>query len=496
MHAPAQKFRRLYFGRASAEREVADDPDRFMKTFYDRWDIRSSINKPQFCLVIGPKGIGKTAIGLFVYLSLVEVAGDHAVFAKTLNLDEVSPGVSPISSITQKLVSDQNMGLTDAAWRLFLSLRMFELVMSDASGSLARDTRIQQLASRLQASGLTGSDFPTVLRKVRENKTRVSISGFVGKDWSSKDAEEISVNHLGDALTALLLDLESENHFLLTIDGLDRIINHNDAYWQTLAALLRVADDFHNKFLQARADLRILVMCRSDVFRKIHFADSDKIAGDSAKFIDWGAHQTIAADSQLWDYVAKKAGITPEELFQILPETVTVGEREGRPQSIKIADYLLGFTRSTPRDLSLLMKKIQESIVPTDRILSWKRVRQAADSFASDNLLTIVNAEATGIIKVDVQDKLGEIVSSLPAANNVTFRDLANSVEQAGVDKDITSDLAEFLFMAGLLGNYDQKTGYIQFYHRRNTYKFRRQGPWVLQRGLMYAFNVKYGRSH
>ena len=49
--------------------------------------------------------------------------------------------------------------------------------------------------------------------------------------------------------------------------------------------------------------------------------------------------------------------------------------------------------------------------------------------------------------------------------------------------------------MAGLLGNYDPRTGYIQFYHRRDTYKFRRTGPWQLHRALMYAFNVPYTRG-
>ena len=49
--------------------------------------------------------------------------------------------------------------------------------------------------------------------------------------------------------------------------------------------------------------------------------------------------------------------------------------------------------------------------------------------------------------------------------------------------------------MAGLIGNYDRNTGYIQFYHRRDTYKFKRTGPWQLHRGLMYAFNIPYSRG-
>jgi hypothetical protein len=483
----------LYFGMSSAEAEAAADPDLFLRTYYDRWGLKSQLFTPQYFLIVGPKGAGKSAVSEFIRLSLEDRSGEHAVFSKTLNLDQISPGISPLSAITSKLVSEEATGITDSAWRLFLSLRIFELVLQDHSCDLTRDVQVQKLADDLRKSGLAAGDFPSVLRRVRENKTAISLRGLIGKDWASTEVDEVSVTHLGEALIGLILQAKSGNHFLLAIDGLDRIIADNRAYWTTLAALLRVSDDLHKKFRQASTDVRVLVMCRSDVFRRINFADADKIAGDSALFIDWGAHQTTPADSHLWDYIAAKAEIGPRDLFALLPEFVTVGERKGNARLIKIAEYLLQFTRSTPRELTMLMKRVQEEI-PAGGYATSDRVRVAADNFASRDLLTIVKAEATGTVSSVVQDHLDEVLSNLPSATELTPEDLRTAISAAGLESDTVRLFSEFLFMAGLLGNYDPQSGYVQFYHRRDTYKFKRRGPWTINRGLMYAFNIPYSR--
>ncbi len=379
-----RNLRNLYFGRASSETEASEDPARFRRTFYDRWGISDQISKPKYFLIVGPKGVGKTAVSEFTRLALESTYGQHAVFADTISLEEVSPGITPLSSITQKLSSEQSSGITDSAWRLFLSIRILKLILRDQSADLAKEPRTQQLFDKLAKSGLGSGDFPGVLRRVRENKLSFSLKGLLGGESSAKDTDEVSVSNLGEALIRLILNTRSENHFILSVDGLDRIISDNPAYWSTLAALLRVADKLHKQFMSAQVDLRIMVMCRSDVFRKISFADADKIAGDSALFIDWGAHQTKPEDSHLWDYLAAKAEITPGELFSMLPDSVTVGERSktGNPRSIKIAEYLLQFTRSTPREITLLMRRIQEEVPPGGYTTS-ARVRLAADSFAS-----------------------------------------------------------------------------------------------------------------
>lgn len=483
-------FRELYFGKASAEAEVSEDADRFLDTYYDRWNIKDVVRNKSAFLVVGPKGSGKSAVGAFIDQSLKRKHGEHSVFNAQVNFDEVAPNISTLANISSKIVSEGSSGVTDSAWRLFLSVQLLTLLMRDESSELNRDPAVLQFVKELQSAGLMVADFPSVLRKVRESRLSISVKGLLSGERSTSEVDAISVGQLGDWIANLVFGSRSANSFTLTIDGLDRIISENEAYWLSLAALLRVGYDFHNRLKAASSDIRIFIMCRSDVFRKIQFADADKIVSD-ALFIDWGTYQTQATDSPLWDYLALKAGITPEKLFTFFPESVLVGQRRGPGNLITTPSYLIHATRSTPREMTMLMRKIQAQ-VPTTGSPTSERIRNGVDEFASRDLLTIVLAEATGILGAVVRKSFEEIISGLPSAKDVRLQDFRDAALRVGVEVGVVADLCEFMFMAGLLGNYNPDNGYVQFYHRRDTYAFKRQGPWQLHVALMYAFNVPY----
>lgn len=489
-------FRTLDFGRASSEAEVARDSERFLATYFDRWEILPNARRraPDYFLVIGPKGSGKTGVGEATRLEMTRVYGEHAVFARSLDLDQVSPTLMPLTSLTKKLVPQQASAITDSAWRLFLGIRFLELLMQDQSSDAHQEGRLGRLHSELVSTGLAESDFPTVLRKVRENRLSFKVAQ-IGLETVTTSADEIAISTLGAAIQKQILAVQSANHFMLVVDGLDRIVSDNDSYWLTLAALLRVGDEYHRRFVSAKADLRLLVMCRSDVFRRIQFADADKIAIDSAKSIDWSAHLTKPVDSPLWDYLAAKAKISVQGLLDLFPSDVAVGQRQSdKSRQIPILEYLISSTRSTPREMSSLMRRLQE-VMPPGGFITSERVREAVDLFASRDLLTMLVAEATGLIEAQVGRRLGELLSHLPAATYVERSDIEAALQTSELSTELAGELCEFLFLAGVLGNYDPRTGYVQFYHRRDTYGFKAKGPWHLHKGLMYALNIPYSKG-
>lgn len=330
-------IRSLYFGEASAEREVSENPERFLRTYLDVWGVEEKLLANDFFLILGPKGSGKTAVGEFSRLTLERRFGVEKVLSVTRNMDELAPNIAPLSALTSKLVGEDTQGVTATAWRLYIGLQLAALAIKDQAGSLASDWQFLSLWRQLNSSGLISAqaevvDFPTVLRRVREGRLSFSAaaSGIAGSAGAVvSDTDELSVTHLGEFLMDTILNAHSSTRYLLVIDGLDRVIGENRAYWLSVSGLLMAAADIHMRIRRERSNVTLMVMCRTDVFRRVNFADADKIAGDSSVFVDWANHQTRIVDSYLWDYLARKAEVTVEELLALLPDEVVVGPEAG-----------------------------------------------------------------------------------------------------------------------------------------------------------------------
>lgn len=490
-----KNIRSLYFGEVSAEVEVAKDPERFMSTYLDIWGLEERLLKNDFFLVLGPKGTGKTALGHFCRLTLENRYGLPKVMSVSRDMDQLTPNISPLSALTSKLVSEDAQGVTATAWRLYIGLQLSSLAIADQASPLAHTPEFVRLWGELQQAGLVSehtvtADFPTVLRKVREGKLSFSAKIF-GGEALKRDTDEISVTQLGDTLIDTILAASSDTHYQLIIDGLDRVIGTNKAYWLSVSSLLMAASDIHMKIMTRHSNIHLMVMCRTDVFRRIGFADADKIAGDSALFVDWANQQTRIEDNYLWDYLAKKAGISVDDLMAVIPNEVIVGEKSSRGRRLEGIPYFFSSTRCTPREMTMLMRQVQSATPPGQQV-TGERLRTAVDNFASQDLMSILMAESLGILRPESRDALSAVISGLPSASRVEFSHLEEAVKAVGLNPDAAKEIGEFLFLAGVLGNLNASRGHVQFYYRRDTYTFNVRGPWVLHRGLMYAFNVPY----
>ena len=478
----------LYFGKAAAENEVAQDQDRFMRTYFDRWGLPDAVAKHERFLILGPKGTGKSAAAWYVALQWERSLGAHAVISSHVDFDELNRTQTPLVSLDKKLVSGEVTNLTDAAWKLFLGVRFLESLVKDPASSSSRDAHSLKLLNDLKEAGLASDDYPKVLRTVRERKGGIGVPKIVNGEVSKREVESLSPGQLRDALLELVLHAESPNRHLLSIDGLDKAISNNDSYWQTLSALIRVADSLRRKALQARADhLYLLVMCRSDVFRNVQFADAPKIAADAGVHIEWHAEAAVAREVLLWEYLARKAEISTEELMAFLPTAVRVGKQGG----VETLRYLLDFTRYTPRDMSLLFSELSANAV-AGRPLNGADVRQSCDRFATQHLLQEIVAEGSGLLPHAVVARIQSLLSNLPK-RIFTKAEFERAMRTAGITEGISSvELAEYLFLQGAIGNYKPAIGYYQFYHRRDAYRFQAAGPWILHTGLVYALNIPW----
>ncbi|GLZ09531.1 hypothetical protein Acsp03_69970 [Actinomadura sp. NBRC 104412] len=152
--------------------------------------------------------------------------------------------------------------------------------------------------------------------------------------------------------------------------------------------------------------------------------------------------------------------------------------------------YLLDFTRYTPRDMTELFRSIQgrANIGP----VTSEQVRAGADSFATNHLLHEIISESVGLLPEVVTSRLEQFFNALPASK-FEKSDLMQAMEESAIADAISaSDLGEYLFLQGAIGNYRISRGYYQFYHRRHAVSFDKNGPWSLHVGLTYALNLPF----
>lgn len=419
--------------------------------------------------------------------------GDEMVFASHVDFDQVNQAQNPLISLTGQLVSSEVTSATDAAWRLFLGTKVLESLLRDQGSSLSNDPRAIRVLEKLRDIGLADDDYPQVLRRVREKKVTAGISAMLselgakfGAETTSKEADTLSPIQVGNALISIAKQAVTESRHLITIDGLDKTITANRAYWETIAALIRVGDQLNTEF-SAGSSIYVVVMCRTDIFRQVRFSDSAKILADSALRIEWASEAADPLDVALWDYLAKKAQITKAELLDYIPNVVGVGGGV----NVKGPRFLLEMTRYTPRDVTVLFRGLQDA-KPGGRALSGRETRSAADDFARNHFLNELESEAHGLLPAAVVDALPGIISSLQTRRFSRDR-LEEVIRETGVAKitDVRA-LGEYLFIQGAIANWHPDSGYIQFYHRRNTNQFNVSGPWELHKSLVYGFNLKY----
>ncbi|ROR29019.1 hypothetical protein EDF63_3613 [Curtobacterium sp. JUb34] len=490
MHA--DKFHALYFGRASAEKDFAGDPEKFFRTYLDRYDIPARVANHERFLLLGPKGSGKSAAARYVDESWRREMGVGLVYSEYIDFDQVNQTQSPLSSITNQLVSHEITTATDSAWRLFIAIKFLMSLVRDDSSSLAHDSKAQSLLRKLEDQGLADRDYPNVLRKVRERKISMGFSALFdglglrgGREDRTWETDQWSPAQIATALLALVLRDQTVSRHLLAIDGLDKSIGDNRAYWDTIASLIRVGNELNTRF--TGSNFYLLIMCRSDVFRRVRFSDSAEILADSSIRIEWGAEAAHAKEVALWDYLAKKAEISRQDLLGIVPSSIPVG-KDGRVAGVQ---YIVESTRYTPRDFSVLFQAIQ-SQAPRGELPTPQSVRKARDEFARNHFLNELESEAHGLLQDKVITGLPRFISALQK-RRVNRSDVVQAMASASLPKDLTvAELGEYLFVQGALGNYDPNSGYTQFYHRRDANQFNPRGPWELHTSLTYAFNLDW----
>lgn len=240
-------------------------------------------------------------------------------------------------------------------------------------------------------------------------------------------------------------------------------------------------------FSKNKVPVKIILLCRTDLYERIPGANKNKTRQDHAVELDWYHDPREPKQSALLEIANVRA-------FRSLKSRIDLFD-EFFPSDVDSTDirrYLLEMTRHTPRDFLRLLFHLQEfsgsGRLPVGAIKSGLR------DYSIKYFLPEIQDELSGYAS---PDEISRIVAALARLRKRDFRleELieASSTSSKALSAERIHEIVEALFNCSALGNIQHRQGGTTFYtfkYRNRHSSFNEGESIMLHRGLWKSLNV------
>ncbi|ODA67593.1 hypothetical protein A7A08_01627 [Methyloligella halotolerans] len=343
------------FGAEDAENET---PERFKAYFFYNKAYESVIAPLPIRILVGHKGVGKSALLRHAYLADQE-QGRLAVWIQP---NDLVPRISGVQSKEfNELIEEWKLGLVEAVADTILKDHLDSHLTTEDSGVLKKGAR--------------------VIVDV--------IQSHLGK---------IAKEQLSTAKTNIVERFIQNGNVHVYVDDIDRGWAASKDNIQSISALLNAIRDLAGS--QSRMSFRIGL--RTDVYFLVRTSDesTDKIERHVI-WLDWTNHEILAVMAKrIVTYFGENTSqkdilaMTQKDISQEILSRVIVPrfEGEGHWSRRSIHNVLLSLIRKRPRDLVKLMHAAARNAYKSgNKIISSSNLEQAFVGYSNDRLQDIVN---------------------------------------------------------------------------------------------------------
>lgn len=483
-----KEFSEIRFGKTSAEKESLESPDLLLRGFFDPFGYVKAAKAPSGFLFLGYKGSGKSAIGEHLRLAAED---EPELFVRYLSL-----GDFPYTSFSKIIKGDlEPEAKFPDAWSWLLLLQAIEQLAQDNGSTLHSNKDADEVYKQLQEAGLLPSlSLKYIVQQTTKRTGGVNWKALTfGREKSTVEGNSADIPFFVEKLKELVLSIRSESRHLLVVDGLDELVGKRAVQLSSLASLVYEIDRLNSGFIRHKCPLKIILLCRTDIYELLPNANKNKLRQDSAIELNWFTEAADFRDSNLIKLINHRASISlgkETDVFkQFFPQTVTI--QHGRQDVVKDSRaFLLEFTRHTPRDLITLLNFVQQEVANRNSI-HLSHLEIAAKNYSVSYFVPEIRDELHGYFD---SDEIGLIISLLGAVGEREFtysQVLRASENVAGTNCDIRKALFR-LFECSALGNVHFVNGHIHF-----SFKFRNRNAvlditkkMMLHRGMWKALNL------
>jgi hypothetical protein len=471
----------LKLGYASAEEESTEEPQLLLGGFLNFANSVKEALEGSLFLFLGYKGSGKSAIN--EHLRLVS-ENEPGLFVTSTFLADF-----PYSDFRKIIVGESEPEAKyPTAWSWLLLLKLIESFSKDEGAESSRSSEFLIALKGLDELGLIPlPSLKQVVLTSSKNSFRVNLATVLQNTYeTSYEDRSLQLPFFVERLKKIATSFRSESRHLLIIDGLDDILSKREAQYQSLAALIFEVGALNRAFRRERAPVKILLLCRTDLFERLPNANKNKLRQDSAFSLDWYHNTRDPKESNLVKLVNLRARLQDSGLRDVFVEYFP-RECDGRP----IREFLLELTRHTPRDFIQLLKHIQRfskgGRLTRDEILSGVR------SYSLDYFFPEIKDELVGYVPAGDIDPAFEVIGSL-RQRDFGYAELTAKAKANSRAKDVDFDsLFATLFECSAVGNIHNRphgTTYYTFRHRNRNATLSFEDRFLLHRGLWKSLNL------
>lgn len=470
------KFADLKFGEASADVEARSKIPFLEKAFFDEDGVLEEINNGARWLVLGNKGSGKSAIG-----EKLRISSDHDSFSKIFSLSSIS-----YKNLRGIITGDDiERAKFFNAWKVILLVKIIESVNEDQSNNLANDKRYKNLLDFLKKNGLMGdSSISLMINKTYKLSAR---GGFKDVIQFGREDEyvnnEIGAQNLINVILSLISTYSCPTSHRIILDGLDDVALPSENQMSSIAGLLNAVNEINNEMVDAEKNIKIIVLCRTDIFNLISDPNSNKIKQTGSITLSWLSDRMDDRDAKLFRLLNLRTKLTTDLVDDVVDSYFPP---EYRRQPIR--RILLEQTRFLPRDVIQLMNYIQ-NLCKGNKV-SEVDLREGLALYSREYFFGEILNETTGHIIDGSDRKFLQLVSSYKRTE-FSYEEIQKHMLDQGENFDLKPTL-KVLFNCSAIANITQnsKGTFFTFKFRNTNAEINFKEKILIHRGLWRGLNI------
>jgi len=480
-------YKNITFGYASAEAESSEKPELLLDGYFDPHGYVQSIMKDRYFIILGHKGTGKTSLGKHFVLS----SHNYRVFSTHILLDDFShkllKRVSTISGLDDK-------SKFRAGWKQLLWLLVFQSYSKDQF--LTQSTLIQTILREISVDKLGQNiSLNSILSLIR--KLSIDISAYdvykISLSISGKNGKKMTWSDLVTSIESNLHNMpKPQSMHYIFIDGLDDIVTFRDLRMSAFAALLNEVRYINNLLNRYNMNTKIILLFRTDIYELIPDANKNKLRSDYGIYISW-FEVGNAKQSPLVKLANMRANLSLNEdnidIFErYFPRKIAIGYEEH-----KTINYLLYYTRHTPRDFLQLLEKHKYYANNTKTKFTHEDIEEAIKKYSREYFLPEIKDELAGLITENDIQEIFQLMSIM-RKRDFTYHDILEEAERHNLSiADGIQNILHVLYEHSAIGHIERysERNHITFKYRNRDSSFSIHQRILLHKGLFKALNIR-----